>query len=221
MPSDIFLDNSLYKVELNLGSSVYQPLKRLDLAERDTVFGYIIFNKKICVSPVQKVGITDGLRVTYAKKLPKLDIRRGTVASFISGTSVTVTNYAGLLVTDNQEDYFCVVGRDGIIKASGLNLNSFAAGVISTDSTITGIAVGDFVVLGKMTTTNSELADSCERYLTEYCNFRFSIRDTNIDTQALSPLLQSIEKELIDLYKNNVSDPVYPPITNYDYFYDN
>lgn len=221
LPSDIFLDNSVYKAELNLGSNVYQPLKRLDLAERDTVFGYIILDKKILISPIQKVSITNGLRVNYAKKLPRLDVRRGTITSFSSGVSVTVSNYTGLLVTDNMDDYFSIVGRDGTIKASGLNLNSFAAGVISTDSTFSGIANGDYVVLGANSTTNSQLADSCERYLTEYCNFRFSIRDTNIDTQALSPLLQSIESELISLYKNNIGDPVYPPITNYDYFYDN
>ena len=79
------------------------------------------------------------------------------------------------------------------------------------------ISVGDTVVAGSYTTTHSELDDLVERYLISYCVFQILKRDSSSDVQVQQVVLQAMEKEIIDSYKELSDDIVeIPNIISYE-----
>ncbi len=76
------------------------------------------------------------------------------------------------------------------------------------------IAVGDFIVLGKRTTTHSSLPDVCERYLIEYTNLRLLARDSSNDAGDIGGLLKKCEETLKKAFGESDGEPILIPITD-------
>jgi len=212
LPDDIYAQNAVVTLEIS-NSSIFFPLKRISDKERRTGYGYILRDKQFLLEPTPQNPVTNGVRLVYIRKLPTLDIRRGKITSFTS-TSVNFTS--DKFDASMIDNFFCVVDRDGVIKQSGLRIENYSAGVITTVG-LTNAAAGDYLVLGSYCTTHSQAPDTCERYLFEYMNMRSMLRDSSQDAQSLAVMFKTVEDDIIGLFKNNVIDSAQVPVSNTDY----
>jgi hypothetical protein len=223
LPSDIYAQNAIRFVEkLNSNSSVYDnyfAFNALQVEERRVFSGYWIEDNRIYITPSSTTPNTQDIRMTYFKKLPKWAKRAGQISSFSSGVSVTLAVGADTDL-DDKEDYFTVVAKDGTIKLSGLNLNGYDNNtrVITTDSTLTGIANGDYVVLGQYATTHTLLPDACEALVKDYVRLRVHNRNANSGEMKNQNYFTEEQKNIIiGIFSDNQKEILYPPVTDSDY----
>ena len=192
LPSDCFGRQRVIAVHYSPTGSredAYR-LEQRRVAERYTIEGfpkgYIPLKSKILVNPYPADG---AFFVTYDPALPRIDKRRATVASRTVNSGVlsalTLSTSAPFDQDDySLDDYLCVIDLDGTIKAAGIPFTAVSAGGVvtiqGTTHTLSGgesIAVSDNVVIGKYSSSHSQLPDICEKFLLSYCERRILQRD--------------------------------------------
>lgn len=185
--------------------------------------GYIIVEP----TPNSSAGT---IRVTYERALDRLDIRRGVVTA----VTLSSTQLTALTIDTASDDttalaapiskYLCINDANGNVKMYNVPFTSYASGTgIFTLSAFTfasgeSAAIGDYVTLGRYTTTHSKLCEDAERYLTEYVNRRIFKRDSSSDAADVDTELNDIEQELITSYKIADKDIKEVPIADYSWF---
>ena len=236
-----FLKNKVAQVEFSTSSSAddYYPLRPTSLYNRDTGTSgnpdfYIRRGGEILLlgTPSAASGL---IRLTYVRKVMKLDKRRGLVKAVTldSGTS-TVTNLeinyvngstvdSGQLAKDTR---ITVVDKYGNIKMENILLSSIDSSVsydatLSIDSSFTydsgeTIAADDYVISGAYSTTHLELGPEVERYLQVYTEYKILKRDSSIDSQEAFAELSEIERDIVASYADISSDIIEIPIINDD-----
>jgi hypothetical protein len=212
--SRILTFNSVMLVERTEGNA-YFPLKFISPKERRTGYGYFLENKKLILAPSPEGSFPEGVRLTYAKKLRDLSIRRGQITS-LSPLTVTVLGDA----TDfNNADLLTIVDSEGNSKVDDVAMEGWnpGTGVITTTTDISAAALNDFVLFGGYSTTHCELPDMCERYLVAYGEMKIFMRDSSSDFSAQAALTKSMEDDILDLFKDNTGDVVHVPISSTDY----
>lgn len=225
LPSDIYLDNRIVMVEYKYGggSGDYLKLRQRTLDYRYTVSEgdpsyYIRRAGQILVNPIPSKSTTDGIRLTYQKKLKDLDIRRAKITSAsLTGTTLdTITlNLTSSLTKDgglqasgesvfNSVDYISVVDRDGAKVLEEIPIDSYdeSTGVITVTSgfTTTVLAaafVDQYIVAGKNATTHSELPDMCERFLIAYAAWKLLKRDASVEGDEQESELLSMGADIV------------------------
>ena len=70
------------------------------------------------------------------------------------------------------------------------------------------LTAGDFIVVGKNSSTHSELVDFVERYLLAYCSWKILKRDSSVDYQEQQTELSQLETEIVASYAD-ISDDIY------------
>ncbi|MBR9701026.1 hypothetical protein GOV11_04130 [Candidatus Woesearchaeota archaeon] len=235
IPSDAFLGNRLDLVEFSSTGqdSDYVQLKQGRLPERfsgvaSTPAFYIRRSGAILIQP-QSDDLTGTIRMTYVKKLPILDIRRGKVgSSTVTSTQLTALTLDSTFLIDKtsleESNFLTIVDKNGIVKMDGIGFTEIneTSGVVTLDGSHTfdsgqTFAVGDFVVRGLDATTHSELPDITERYLLEYTNNRILNRDSSNDVGTQTPLLAEIEREIIETFSEPDGDVDYVTILDDQY----
>jgi hypothetical protein len=212
--SRILAFNSVILVERTEGNA-YFPLKFISSKERRTGYGYFLRNQEILIAPPATGNFPDGIRLTYAKKLRDLGIRRGQITS-LSPLTITALGDATDL---NDTDWLTIVDKDGVAKVDDVEMGGWnpGTGVITTSTDVSAAAIGDYVVYGEYSTTHCELPDICERYLLEFCNMKIFLRDSSGDANAQVALVKSMENDILELFKDNTGDVVHVPISSTDY----
>lgn len=226
LPADCLLANKVTQVEYSYDGDAdnFQVLKPTGNRNRNSSDGepayYIRKSGNILLTPVPNTS-TGTLRITYIEKPRKLDIRRGSIASFTdSGTQITAL--ACDVSTDTvdstavgKDNFLCIVNRSGTIKMADIEYDSIDAstGTVTLTASHTydsgeSITVGDYIVVGKNASTHSELADFVERYLLAYCSWKILKRDSSADYAEQQEELAQLEREIIDSYAD-VSDDIF------------
>ena len=214
----------------------YRPLRKVQNIEERTYTGtaswqYTLRRDKIMINPVPEVGINRGLRFWYRKKLPVLDFRRSQVEAItIASDQITVLDldelYADWDVDDwIEDDKLCIVGVDGTVKAYDVAYDSVAAnGNVTLTSGLTHTivegetpAIGDFVCRGQYSSTHSELADFCEKFLIEHAVWRIKHKDESQSWQTESMILQQMRENIISMYAEIQGDVDQIPAIDYDF----
>jgi len=227
-----YLANKISQVEYSataLPADLF-PLRKGFLRNRSTGAqgspdAYIRRGAEILLVPTPNDA--DGLiRITYIRKVKKLDKRRGQVKAVTldSGAS-TITaleiNYINGQTVDSVEmskdNRFCVVDKYGNIKMENILLSSIDTSVtydatLAVDAAFTyqsgeTIAVDDYIVPGEFTTTHFELGPEVERYLQLYTEFKILKRDSSGDAQEAFQELAEVERDIIDGYAD-ISDDI-------------
>lgn len=234
IPADAFLFNKIVQVEYSPTGREedYYPLQLISLKNRNSgINGHPLFyirkSGQILLNPIPQTSVAN-IRLTYIKRIDNLDIRRGQVdAVTLTSNSVTVLNIDPSSIDAtalNQEDYICVVNKDGLVKMRNIPI-SFAnetTGEITLDAGFTfetgeTIAIGDYVVGGKDATTHSELPRTTERYLLAYCAWKIFARDSSVDVQEQTQELLALERDLVDSFADIEDDVQYVTIlTDWD-----
>ena len=217
LPTDVFMDTYIHLVEKRESNSegAYYPLQRIDPIETNRVHGYFIRDKQIILSSEQISPVSGGLRVTYTRKLKDIEIRRGTITSLSPLTinnQPTGTDFAYV-------DEATIVDKYGDQVVTGIEVTSYnsGTGIITTPTSLTGAATGQFVVYGGNSTTHHEWPDVAERYLFEYCCLRINHRDSSADWNKAVDLLNNLENDLVALFAGGDQEVKYPTIVSTEF----
>lgn len=220
LPSDIFAGTSVSYVE-RLLNETYMPMDKIQESERNSLTGYSIMQNQIRVHPTPKSNGSEDMRLIYSQIAPKLDVRRGIIKEVVSATKIKFTDIDDNFSDEKIQEYdehFCIVSTDGTIKSSGL----LATKIIGTTVTFTGDAtsaeVGDYMVMGELSSTHSILPTGVECYLLDYVRMRAYLRDSqDSDVSSQTYFTNGTEQEIVDLYANNDKDVIHPPLTDTDF----
>lgn len=201
----------------------------LSTVRRNCGGGYFYHRRNgvIILDPIPSTA--DGyLRVTYERALDWLALRAGVVQSFTdTGTAITAlavdVTASDFLSNDlSAAQYLCINDRYGNVKMYNIPVSSFdpASGAFTMDSFTyaegESLASGDYVTVGKYTTTHSDLEDMCARYLTEYISRRIFKRDSSDDAKDVHMELANIEKEIIESYELPDTTPKGFPVVDHE-----
>ena len=208
LPTNMHLGSKIKKVEYKYGSGTddYTPIRagsEFDIRTDYTNTWPTLYTRGynyLKVSPLPSGALTAGLRVTYTKKLRRIDIRRGIVSS-ASKTSTTLNKITidttPALGKDsgttsaardilNMVDYICLVDSDGTSVLDGVPIDSYnsTSGEITVrtgfTTAVTAAAMANtYVVSGTYSSTHSELPDICEGYLVGWSVWKMLRRGGN------------------------------------------
>lgn len=229
LPIDVHLGNKLSLVEYSPTSNTsdYRRLYRKSLYQRrpgseGDPRDYIRKSGKIMLSPIPNTA-NGLLRYTYVQSVPRLAKRRGSVSSVTLDSSTNSISALSLNVstdtvdTDTLDKFtrVCIVDSEGSIKMKNIQIDSVdgSTGTVTVNSSFnyeTGetIAVGDYIVEGKYSTTHTTLDDMVERYLIAYCNMKIFHRDSSADITSQAEILTNMENEIVAAYAD-IEDDIY------------
>lgn len=227
LPSDVYLASKVVAVEYteDTGSDKtysklrpgYERDRRSDLSgfpckyirrdKLDSDVGSILLSPR----PSSSSGT---IRVTYVQRMDELDKRRGIISAVTdSGTQITaltldVSGNPPIDSTDlDNHDFICVVSKTGAMKMRNIQFDSIdtSTGVVTLTSNHTyssgeSIAVGDYIVGGKDTSTHSRLPRNVERYLIQFAAWKIFKRDSSTDSAEQLQELLAIESEILESF---------------------
>lgn len=219
LPSDIYLDNRVTNVWYSDDGS-NRNFRRLDsgeLSERtfnrsSTPYKYIRNSGKLLLSPIPSRSVPGGLKVAYVKRLPDLDIRRARISSVTTSdnqiTSLILDTSQEIQLAELlKESYFCVVkptGEQVMRSIPYTNINEITGAVDIEPSFVFDegetISAGNYLVRGIDSTNISPLPDSCERYLSAYCDWKILKRDSSADSAEQTSELFQMREEIVDIF---------------------
>jgi hypothetical protein len=197
---------------------------------------YCIRDGKILLSPTPNITKDGALVVNYQKRMRKLDIRRGRLASFTSTPYTFVLTFipqsekdANLEVNAtsvlDKIDYCCLVNRNGIPIVNAIpvfnydfptqTINALTSYVMPADELIAlnaAVTAGDqiYVVSGKYSSTNSELDSQCEDFLIEFVIKRLlRLQSNTTESQEQTVEEAQVLSRLVNAYRR-YRPSVYP-----------
>jgi len=236
IPDDAFLGNRVDQVEYADQSvaNKFFNLKQGTLQERlsGAIDGvpsfYIRRGGQILLQPIPDTA-GEQIRISYQKKLPRLDIRSGTVATVVL-TSNTITS----LILDitavldasalTEEGFITVVTENGAQQMRRIPIDAVddATGVVTVEPGFTfaageTIVVGDFTLRGEESTTHSQMPANTERFLVDYARMRVLQRDSSNDAAEAAGIVQSQKASIIRAFSEPDRDVDYVTILDDQY----
>jgi len=230
-PSDIYMQH-LDSVQWfdRSNPTYYQTLYKSYPKERVTnqtgyPFGYIMQRDGIYMNPPINNGI---LQFTYIQKPDRLQKRGGkiTVATqgggSLSALTVDPAEASFDLSEINADNFLCVVGKDGAVKARNVPYDSCdVAGVFTLSPFLIpsgeSIAVGDYITVGQNTTNIPQWDDICESYLLKYAIYNAKYSDGSAWSQEARQDMAASFQSLSGSFSSLSDDITDVPITNLDF----
>lgn len=162
---------------------------------------------------------TQGLfRIVHGADLDMPDLRRGKISSVTKDGPMT--NYLTIVLdsTDatldedaiNANEYVCVNDKDGVVKHYNVAFTAYD----STTKTLTldtstavadgAISVGDYITVGKFTTTHIKLHNIAEPVVLAFLRRRFYLGKSSVDVQNEEDNIAAFTKEMVSAYRRRV-----------------
>lgn len=203
-----------------------------DVTSRGLPWQWVLRGGTILLGPYPSTG---QIKVTYNRRVRRLDKRRGTIsfASFNSTTlvlSALTISPTGLFV---QADYdlfseLSIVTPRGVVSMSGIPYSAVsAAGVVTFDpagsftaQTGESIDINSYICLGTNASTTSELPEEAEGLLLKYTSRVILDRDSSNDRATFKEDELSMLADIVDFYADPTQDLEEIPVTNDSYFDD-
>lgn len=231
LPDDIFATSAINFVDFSPRNATdrtrFFPARAITNTDRRRGFGYIVRGRNIIIAPVPSSSLTEKVRLIYVRKIHTIGPRFGTIVSSTATDIVMTANLSNdQLLLSTYYDNLSVVDSEGKILLSKINIVSdtpdspiVGQHTIVTDSDITTDVppVGSFIVGGKVATTNSELPDVCELFLTNLVERFIQYVDSSGDVQSAGALTLEEREAITALFKDHPQDPPYPPIVTDEY----
>jgi hypothetical protein len=169
------------------------------------------------------------IRVTYIKRLPKVDIRRARIDSVTTaGQNITALTLDTAVTLDadalNKYTQFSVVDLDGnqtMRYVPFTNIDT-STGIVTVDpafafETTESIAAGNYLVSGPDTANAPRVPDTLERYYFEYMNLKAFKRDSSTDSAEATQEFIDMETEILDLYGEPDDDITSVPVLSTEF----
>jgi len=230
-PYDCFVQHidTLQWSQVAIRQTYYTTLFRSYVKERVTsqigyAFSYIPYEDGFHLNPPLGNG---QLILAYTRSVDKLGKRAGKITSFtntagvLSAIAVDSAEQSYDATEINNQNYLCIVNRDGTVKARNIGYDSVAAGVFtlspftlaSTDS----LAVGDYIVVGKNTCNVPDFPEVCESYLLKHAVYEAKYGDSSQwNKEAKADMVANLA-QLMGVFGSMSDDVIEVPITNLDY----
>jgi len=235
LPDDMLEGAGLLLVEHRFDGTFYRKLHKITMAERSDgstydPSGYIRNGRKILLRPIPGRQSVDDLRIRYVKAWDRIGMRRGKINSVTSssGEISRIVMYPKDYDTGDDfrdvdlkqadfdavinEDYICIVDRDGNYLAKNVPMDSdttFSTGISALNIQIPNhtLAAGEttpngaYIVVGKDTSTHQLLLDrTMERYLIEFAVWRVKSQDASNEAYEQQGYLKSILNDILASY---------------------
>jgi hypothetical protein len=219
LPLDIYAKTAIDSVGFIRSNGYFSKLTKVDYAEFDNLYGYTIINDNIVVP---EKNTTSDIRIMYVFQLPVLSYRLGKVEAF-DDTLKTITIEGASLINDSTFDTryenYSVVDKTGVVKASNLLLDELVGLSMSFDSGVdlSTIAIGDYIVCGKVGTSHGRLPDECEPFLMTYVQRRIKDKVSATGVASENVFTAEERQDLQDLFVDNSRDQKYPVATDLDF----
>jgi hypothetical protein len=208
LPVDIYAKSSIDTVAvsfLNGLSNTYLPLKKVSRKQRGFTFGYFVQETSIVFTP--RPTSTLSMKLSYQRKLPTLSVVCGTVASLL-GNTLTLNGYVA-----NFTDECSYISVSSTVN--NRLIVSHVEGTSITLNDVTGINVGDAILIGEYAANVSQLPKECEKYLISALERLIQYRQSSADFNT-SNLLTSEELNTIkEVFADNSYDDAKPPVTEW------
>jgi len=236
LPTDTYADNAVTFVETQSDSGSSQFWTRLDRCwqeDQNIRMGWYTRNRSILFSGAQDSPLSLKARAWYFRRLPRWDKVWAKVTSIAGNTiaiSVTDRDFVGvdsiltfLDTSGNQK-----LGTDGLPILTGLKFSlvapfSFDAsqnsiGTLLVLGTLTGLAVGDQIVMGKNTTLSIDLPEEVESYILDYVGKRiYSRNNYSLDSAKVEYFTQEARDNIVQIFTDVGQSQVTTPITDTDF----
>lgn len=224
LPADAALGRRIGLVEYSWSGldKDYSPLERIQLVEADVVevtypSKYAISAKELILSPLPQAN-TGKVRITYAKEILALDLRRGAILSDTDSTIVLSAAPTG----DNLEalqstDYICIVDAFGVVQHDALPITGISSATISGTFTGLSITAGHFVVAGEYASSHldSRFPRKAKQYVQAWASRRIlGTEESSTDIAAEDPVLSILEQGILDDVRSTNDDIVKIPVIN-------
>ena len=197
---------------------------------------YCIRNGKILLSPAPNITKTGALVVNYQRRMRKLDVRRGRVASktdspFTITLSFTSQSQKDAHLRENAEsvldkvDYCCIVDWKGLPIVNAIPiynydfptqkinaLPSYTVPALELAALNAALLAGTqlYVVQGNYSSTNSELDSQCEDHLVEFVIKRLlRLQSNTSESQEQTIEEEQVLSRLVNAYRR-YRPTVYP-----------
>lgn len=238
LPNKIYMGNKVSQVEYSYKSSgvdYFYPLRPASLFERRSGTRGSSYNRpekyvrksgQILLVPVPSSS-QGQLRINYVAKVPKLDLRRGSVSSVtLDADTNTITALSLDVATDAVDSTelakwtrISIVDEEGNIQMRNIKVTNVdgSTGVVSVDAAFSfesgeTISVGDYIVAGEYTTTHCQLDEMVERYIISYCTLKILQRDSNVtDLGVQQNILLAMEEDIVSSYAEITDDIIEIP----------
>jgi hypothetical protein len=214
IPDDCYSVNAISMVEARFADTSnnkgYSRIKPIMESEFSYIFGYITRDNKVLISGQNDIAQLLSVRITYFKQLPTLDIRRGTIGTVITNTSVAVSSLDTQAFT--MDDYFSTCNAQGVQVVKNIYSASTTSPLAVTDTT--GIVAGQFLLSGTNACNKSLLPDVCETYLLDYVKQRIYTRNNYEDAGKQNYFTEKQEEELGSIFSKNKKDDDTIPVTD-------
>lgn len=219
LPSNTYLQIRVMKVELSesgLEDDYSMLVQRRDFDRRGSE---IVLKFK---------PSTGKLRFTIQKTFPRIEKRRGKVSAVtLDSATSTITSLTldPSVSLDSEEivdeGYITIVDKDGVVKMKNIPVSAVntTSGEVTLDGSFTyesgeTIAVGNWVTIGKNSSTHCQLPDELERYLIAFMNWRILKRDSSNDSVEENAELKEMEDEIIGAFSEPDMALDHIPISN-------
>lgn len=236
LPVGIFLGTRLEMVEFSpTGNAAdYYEVHLADQKmrrpyEASNPVTYIRESNQIIAMPAPASN-NGSFRFTFQRHIPKLDKRRGVVATVtLSDTQLTALALDTASLTDDDitdmvaAGYLTVVDSDGEILMEGIAITSIdsSSGTVTlsahTFQTGETCPVGAYVVAGKRATNVSQLPDACEDFIAAFLDWKALRKDSDNDSSEAKGELDDIEQRIVEAYSQASPDVVGIPILDEQY----
>lgn len=219
LPTDIYAKAAIDSVGFIRSNGYFSKLAKVEYAEFDNLYGYTIIDDNLLVP---EKNTTDKIRINYVYQLPILSYRLGKVAT-VDDVAKNISIDGGSLIADatfdTRYEYYSIVDKKGVIKASGLLLDE-ALGLsmdFDSESDLSLVTVGDYVVCGSKGSSHGLLPDECESFLMTYVQRRIKDKVSSETASTENVFTKEERQDLQDLFADNSRDQKYPIATDLDF----
>lgn len=245
LPPDVLFGNSLVKVEYSHTGQLkdYVTLEPITPEQRDTSntgyypSGYLVRAGQVLLSPIPTQSVTNGLRITYIRELPKVAKRLGqvdtitAVAGVISAITIFITDFTDYFPDASAfdttsilvDDYFCLVSKEGTILAHNIPISAISGSGVCTINgthvpwaTDTGTSItldASYLVAGANASSHPQLPNMCEKYLIAYAAWEFFGRDGSEKGKVQGIKMEQLKDNIVMAWKSMSADTSHIPIT--------
>ena len=219
LPADIFAVNAISMVEGRYSQTGnndgFTRIKPISESEASYIFGYYTRDGNIIITGQNTNISMDKVRITYFKKLPTLDIRRGTVGVVTANTSIAITSLDA--TAPLKDDNYSTANQYGAQVVSGIYSASTASPLLT--ATTTGVISGQYLLSGTNSCNSSILPDACETYLLDYVKQRVYTRNNYQDSDKQVYFTEQQKADIISLFSKNKKDDDTVPVTDMEFLY--
>lgn len=223
IPDRVYLDEHILNVEYSHSGldRDYIEIRERSLSSRidapGTPYFYIRHGAAVLLCPVYNSAGAK-VRITYDRAVDSLDVRRGEISSHAdTGTAITA------ITLDTSSDdadalgsaqYLCVNDAFGNVLMYNIPITGYdsSTGVVTllggsfTYESGETCPDGAYVTVGQYTTTHSKLNQLCERYMSEYSEYRIFRRDSSDDSKEAKENMRETLIEIDRSYRETPRD---------------